>query len=516
MQAFIDFMIANGPDLIAAIGAHLYMTVIAVGWAIIIGVPLGIICSYFKKLASVIMGIINITQAIPSLAILGLMIPFFGIGRTPAIIMVAVYALLPIVKNTYAGITSISPDILEASDGIGVTRFERLIYIELPMAFPVIMSGIRIAAVTAVGTMTIAAFVGGGGLGSFIFEGIGLANNSKILLGAIPAALLALLVDAVIGKIEKKMSERGPKKKVNKKKRIIQIILVVAVVLTAIFGLGKMNKRADVVVASKNYAEQILLAEIVTQMIEHHTDLTTEHKSSLGQTLFVYEALKTGDVDSYVEYSGTAYLTYLNNDLKADDTAETVMNTTIEQLASEGIIAMPQLGFENNYGFAVTQEVAEKYDMKTVSDLAKASPELRFITDTDFSAREDGFIGANKVYNFKFKSTDVTEDSIRFQALDSGQGDVINANTTEGLIKKYNLVPLEEDKSFFAPYDAFPVVRQDTLEKHPEIADVFDLLAGQIDEKQMSALNEEVVSSGKEIKDVAQAFLIEKNYFSKA
>ena len=514
MENTLNFIIANGPDLFKAITSHLYMTIIAVGWAIVIGVPLGILCSYFRKMANIILGVINITQAIPSLAILGLMIPFFGIGSTPAIMMVAVYALLPIVKNTYAGITSISPDILEASDGIGIKRFERLLHIELPLSAPVIMSGIRIAAVTAVGTMTIAAFVGGGGLGTFIFEGIGMVNYDKILLGAIPSALLALLVDAVIGKIEAKMSERKHVPKGQNKKKMIATLLAIVVVIGGVFGLNTLNKSSDVVIASKNYSEQIMLAEIVKGMIEHHTDLTVEHKSSLGQTNFVYEAVKAKDVDMYVEYSGTAYLTYLHNKLAATDTAKTVMDKTVEQLAEEGLIAMPMLGFENNYGFAVTKEVADKYGMTKVSQLAEHSKDLRFAMDIDFNSRDDAYIGANRVYRFNFKSIDVTEDSIRFQAIESGQVDAVNANTTEGLIDKYNLVLLEEDKNFFAPYDAFPVVRDDVLQKYPELETVFDLLEGVITAEMMQQLNSEAVMGQKEIAQIAEEFLQANNYFA--
>ncbi len=165
MASLISYMSQNSSQIISLLLEHIEMTVIAVVCAILIGVPLGILISYIKKLGKPIMGVANIIQAIPSMAMLGLAIPLLGIGVLPAVVMVTIYSLLPIIKNTYTGISSIDPDLVEAAAGIGLTKWQVLSKIKIPMALPVIMAGVRISAVTAVGLMTMAAFIGAGGLG---------------------------------------------------------------------------------------------------------------------------------------------------------------------------------------------------------------------------------------------------------------------------------------------------------------------------------------------------------------
>ena len=195
MASLISYMSQNSSQIISLLLEHIEMTVIAVVCAILIGVPLGILISYIKKLGKPIMGVANIIQAIPSMAMLGLAIPLLGIGVLPAVVMVTIYSLLPIIKNTYTGISSIDPDLVEAAAGIGLTKWQVLSKIKIPMALPVIMAGVRISAVTAVGLMTMAAFIGAGGLGFLVFSGIRTVNNAQILSGAIPACILALVVD---------------------------------------------------------------------------------------------------------------------------------------------------------------------------------------------------------------------------------------------------------------------------------------------------------------------------------
>lgn len=182
---------------------HIEMTAIAVCIAVLIGVPLGILISYVRKLDKPVLGLANVVQAIPSMALLGLAIPLLGIGVLPAIVMVIIYSLLPIVKNTYTGISGIDPLMVEAANGIGLTPRQVLTKVKIPMALPVIMAGVRISAVTAVGLMTMAAFIGAGGLGYLVFAGIRTTNNYQILAGAIPACILALLVDFLMGLVEK-------------------------------------------------------------------------------------------------------------------------------------------------------------------------------------------------------------------------------------------------------------------------------------------------------------------------
>lgn len=211
-STLFNFFITRGDEILKLLLQHLQLTFIAVGFAILVGIPLGILIARYRKLSGPVIGVANIIQAVPSLALLGFLIPLLGIGSTPAIIMVLLYSLLPIVKNCYTGLINIDGDLLEAAKGMGMNKKQVLFMVQIPLATPVIMAGIRISAVTAVGLMTIAAFIGAGGLGDLVFRGVQSVNNNMIVAGAIPACGLALLMDFIIGKLEKITVPKGLKK----------------------------------------------------------------------------------------------------------------------------------------------------------------------------------------------------------------------------------------------------------------------------------------------------------------
>ena len=216
---FLSYLTENSSQIISLLLEHIELTLLSVVLSIIIGIPVGILISYVKKLGKPILGLTNIIQAIPSMALLGFMIPILGIGMVPAIVMVILYSLLPIIKNTYTGIKNINEQTIEAATGIGLTKWQILTKVQIPLAFPVIMAGIRISAVSAVGLMTLAAFVGAGGLGYLVYAGIRTVNNSQILAGAIPACLLALLIDYIMSIIET-LSIKQNRRNISKKNLI--------------------------------------------------------------------------------------------------------------------------------------------------------------------------------------------------------------------------------------------------------------------------------------------------------
>jgi osmoprotectant transport system permease protein len=313
------YMVNHGQEIGRLTVEHIEMTAIAVGIAILIGVPLGILISYVKKLDKPIIGAANVVQAIPSMALLGLMIPLLGIGQKPAIVMVIIYSLLPIIKNTYIGIADIDPQTIESAKGIGMSRSQILRKVQLPLALPVIMAGVRISAVTAVGLMTMGAFIGASGLGYMIFSGIRTVNNYQILAGAIPACVLALIVDWLMGLVEKLVTpislqkDFGTDRKVLRRKRKHQkIILITAACLigAAIVGSAVSSRAASkgqIVIGSKDYTEQLVLCHLYSDYIEAHTDLKCVPKENLGGTQVCYEALKSGKIDMYIDYTGTLY-----------------------------------------------------------------------------------------------------------------------------------------------------------------------------------------------------------------
>lgn len=519
MNIFIEQLVTKKSEILSLLLEHIQLTIIAVLIAVVIGVPLGILITKNKKLANVVIGFANLTQAIPSLAILGFLIPVIGIGSAPAITMVVLYSMLPIIKNTYTGITNINPDMLEAAKGLGMTSGQTLKLIKIPLAMPVMMAGIRMAAVTAVGLMTIAAFVGAGGLGYLVFSGIQTVDNNLILFGAIPAAVLALVIDWITGKIEEATMPNGIKKsdgtmkvrrtssnKNRKRNIVIASILAIAVVGGVIVS-SISNNSNKITIGSKNFTEQIILGNMLQQLIEDKTDIDVQTKLNLGGTQVAFNALKSGGIDMYVEYTGTGYVNILNITEPNSNTDE-VYNVMKDRFKADfGIDVLNPMGFNNTYAMAVSKETADKYNLKTVSDLAKVSGELIAGPTIEFANREDGLLGLNKAYNMNFKTVNPVDGGLRYTALNSNETQVIDAFTTDGLIEQFKLTVLEDDKSFFPPYHAVPIVKEETLEKFPELRDVLGELDGKLTDEKMRKLNYEVDVNKRDAKVVANEFL---------
>ncbi len=521
MNEFFNYLLGAKDQIITLLFEHIKLTALSVGIAILIGIPLGILISYIKKFNKPVLGIASVVQAIPSMALLGFAIPFLGIGTKPAIVMVVLYSLLPIIKNTTTGINNINPDMLEAARGIGLTKFQILVKVQIPLALPIIMSGVRISAVTAVGLMTMAAFIGGGGLGYLVFSGIRTVNNYQILAGAIPSCILALLVDGLFGIIESLVTPISLQKTNNKstmsKAKTIRVkkgILIVAscllVFIFAITGISqKINNKKVITIAGKDFTEQDIVANILSELIENKTDISVNRKFSLGGTQVSFSALKSGEIDMYVDYTGTAYGDTLKYPPISD--VEKVYNVVKKDFKDKfNIEVLKQMDFNNTYTLAVKKETAEKYNLKSISDLAKVGDKLTATTSLEFSNRQDGIIGLKEKYDFNFKNEIGIDGSPKYTALMNNESDVIDAFSTDGLLKKYALVTLKDDKNFFPPYYAIPLVRSETLEKYPEIEplieDVGDLLTDDV----VSELNYQVDELRKEPKDVAIEFLKEQ------
>lgn len=515
-MGLIEYFIENSNQIITLCIEHIKLTALALIIAIIIGVPIGILISYKQKLNKPILGITSITQAIPSMALLGFMIPFLGIGTVPAIVVVVLYSLLPIIKNTYTGITNISKATLEAAKGIGLTKSQILTKIQIPQALPIIMAGVRISSVGAVGLMTMAAFIGGGGLGYLIFSGIRTVNNYQILAGAIPACILALLVDYFFGAIELLVTpislqkENGSKEKLNKKRRrskILIIFLLILLIILFISGLDFSNKSENVIrVGSKDFTEQNILCYLTSGVIERKTEIDVLNHCNLGGAQVVFNALTNDDIDLYIDYAGTDYTDILKHMPISD--VDKVYNTIKKEMKNKyQVETLKQMSFNNTYALAVTKELAQRYNLKTISDLQKIAHNLTIAPTLEFINREDGLPGLEKKYQLKFKETIGIDGSPRYTALQNNNAQVIDAFTTDGLLKKFDLVVLEDDKNFFPPYYAIPLVREDILEKYPEIEEVLYELGMHLTDEVMQDLNYQVDELGKNPEMVANDFL---------
>lgn len=517
---FIDYVIQNHEQIISLFLEHIELTFIAVGLSILIGVPIGILISYVRKLDKPILGLSSVIQAVPSMALLGFMIPFVGIGTIPAIIVVILYSLLPIIKNTYTGINGISESMIESAKGIGLTKSQILFKIQIPQTLPVIMAGIRISAVSAVGLMTMSAFIGGGGLGYLIFSGIRTVNNYQILAGAIPACILALFVDYFFSLIEKLVTPVSiqmkdlSREEVLKKRKIQKVILVLILLIIGGVFLSQIKFNDDnlktITVSGKDFTEQNILCEMVSDYIEANTDITVNRKCNLGGAQVVFSAIQRGDIDLYIDYLGTDYTDILKYSPISD--VDKVYKTVKSEFNSKyNLSVLKQMNFNNTYALAVRQDTASKYNLKTISDIVPYAGELKISPTLEFVNREDGLAGLNKTYGLNFADVIAIDGSPRYTALMNDNSQVIDAFTTDGLLRKFGLVVLEDDKNFFPPYYAVPVIRNEVLDEYPELENLLNKLGSYLTNESVQELNYEVDELGKNPEIVANEFLKENN-----
>lgn len=537
MSEFLELLDLRKWELLENTLQHINMTTIAVLISLLIGVPAGILITRNRLAAKIVLMLANIMQSIPCLALLAISVIFLGIGVKPAVLMVFVYAFLPILKNTYTGIMSVDPKNIEFARGVGLTKWKRLIKIELPIAVPFIMAGIRIAAVASVGTMTIAAFAGAKGLGWFINLGLNSLNMNLILLGAIPVSLLALFVDYTFAKLEEAITSEGllppdqirnlsKKQKRTKKIKagllcstfLIASLLYYVPAFSSAAGAGASANGKDsaaavsaekkITIGSSNFTEVQIIGNIYKELIESNTDIQCETSFGLSGAAFCFSALEKGDIDMFVEYTGTALTNLLAQPIDTDP--DRVLQKVTELMSEEhGIHTSNPLGFNNTYVMSVKPETAERYGLQSLSDLVEKSPELRLGCTTEFMNREDCLPALEKL-GAHFKEANPLDASVRYTAIDSDQVDVIDAFSTDALLYKQGLQTLTDDMSFFPPYYAVNFVRQDTLEKYPELGPVLEKLDGILDEASMAGLNAQVDVDGKDAKTVAHDFLQEK------
>jgi osmoprotectant transport system permease protein len=503
---------ADISEIILRSGEHLILVAIAMVVAIAIGIPLGIAITRYPKLAPPILTVANALQTIPSLAIFGFLIsvPFLGgIGKNPAIVALTLYALLPLIRNTYIGIINVDPAVREAGKGMGMTDWQLLTQVEIPLASGVILAGIRVATVTAVGIATIAAAIGGGGLGVFIFRGLATVNDRLILMGAIPAAAIALGADLALGWVEKRITQQPVRRgKLDLKYAIGGGIL--ALLITGLIGINYLQAQPTIAIGSKNFTEQVILGELLSQQIENHTKLKVDRQLNLGGTFICHEAVKAGKIAGYVEYTGTSLTAVLKQEPIKNPQA---VFDTIKQVYDRQfqLQVMQPLGFENTFAFIVRNEDAQRLQIKTLSEAAKYTPQLRGGFGYEFLERKDGYPALAKTYGLKFAKIQQMEFSLMYQAIKEKSVDLIAANSTDGLIPVLNLVILEDDKKYFPPYQAVPIFNQATLKKYPELVPAINQLTGLISTEDIQTMNYQVDNRSRPVELVVKEWLKSKN-----
>ena len=513
-------------EILQRSGEHLLLVALAVALALAIALPLGVLIQERPRLARLVLGTASVVQTIPSLAIFGLLlsVPLLGgIGPTPAVVALTLYALLPLLRGLVSGLSLVPPGINEAGRALGLNRRQVLLHLQFPLAIPSLMAALRVATVISVGVATIAAAIGAGGLGVFIFRGIATVNNTLLLAGALPSAAIALAADAALGALEKRLSYQSPKRLRQWRWPIglrmdwqmgwqgrwaaaFLVVLLVAIPLAWRWGGPGAEVAATVVIGAKGYTEQLILGELLAQEIEAKTPLRVKREFSLGSTFLVHEALRRGRIDGYVEYTGTAWTAILRQPplprlpqqqrveqrvkQRAEQRAKVWQNA--RQLYSEryGLRLFPSLGFENTFAILIRRADGQRLGLRKISDAVAPARQWKAAFGYEFLNRADGFSGLARRYGLSFaKPPSAMDLGLTYRALADGRVDLIAGDSTNGLIAVLQLQQLEDDLGYFPPYDAVPVFQEASLRRHPELIAIVEQLTGRLSAATMQKLN---------------------------
>jgi osmoprotectant transport system permease protein len=503
MSALLTFYAAHRAEVAARLGEHIVLVAVSILIAGAIGIPLGILAARRPSLARPLVGLANLAQTIPSLALFGFLIPLpfiGGIGTRTALVALTLYAVLPIVRTTVTGLQGVDRAVLECAIAMGMTPRQVLRHVELPLAAPAILAGIRVATVVGVGTATIASAIGAGGLGDYIFRGLAMVDPVVILAGALPAALLALTADALLAFAGRAVDPR--KGSVAARAALVSVVIAGAAVAAWAY---RATPDAAIVVGSKNFTEQVILGEVLAQAIERQTDLRVQRRLNLGGTLVCDEALRRGDIDVYVEYTGTALTALFNQPVQA---SSEVYERVRDLYASRGVTMLPGLGFNNTFAILVRSQAARDQRLQRISDLVRVAPAWRAGFGYEFLERPDGFQGLARTYALEFREPPRVMDlNLIYRAVAAGEIDVTAGDATSGLIQSLGLTVLADDRHYFPPYDAVPVVHAATLLRHPQLDAAIRRISGRISADVMQRMNHEVDGLRRDPRDVAREFL---------
>jgi len=488
--------------------AHLELTLFALAAGILLSIPLGVAVHCTPRMERPVLGVASLIQTIPSLALLAVMVAALAalgmqsIGFLPAFIGLTLYSLLPILRNTVTGLSQVAPSLIEAARGVGMTRRQRLWLVELPLALPVIVAGIRTATVWTVGMATLSTPVGAASLGNYIFSGLQTRNLTAVLVGCVAAALLALLLDGLVGGLAVAVEHR--------KRRLGAVILGVIAALYVLTGATAARGWLDrgeqpVRVGAKPYTEQYVLSEILAGQIRRTNGLPVEVISSLG-SIVAFDALATDQIDAYVDYSGTVWATIMHRE-STPDSRDSVLVEMARYLEDErGVLFVGALGYENTYALAMRRTESQRLGVSRIRDLVPIAANLSLGADFEFFDRRE-WRDLVDVYGLGFREHRNMDPSLMYAAVANGDVDVITAYSTDGRIEAFDLALLEDDEGAFPPYDAVILASARLGRERPEAVDTLRALVGQINADQMRRLNGRVDQGGETAAAVAAAFL---------
>jgi osmoprotectant transport system permease protein len=440
------------------LGNHVRVSVTALALGLLLSLPLAILARDRPVLRTTLLGLASIVQTVPGLALLALFYPlllalasltlaWFGVGFSafgflPAVLALALYSMLPVLRNTITGLNGVDAAILEAAQGVGMTPRQSLFTVELPLALPVIMAGIRTAAVWVIGTATLSTPIGQTSLGNYIFAGLQTQNWVFVLFGCIAAAVLALVVDQLLALIENGIRARS---RIRATLGGIGIAALVAATLVPTIA----RPQASYVLGAKTFTEQYVLSALITQRLRA-AGLTATNREGLGSNV-IFDALASGDIDLYVDYSGTLWANQFHHtDIRPRGEVIAELKT---MLAKQNITLLGELGFENAYALVMPRKRAEALGIRTIADLAAHTSTMSIAGDYEFFSRPE-WAGLRDAYGLAFRTQRQMQPDFMYAAVASGEVDVIAGYTSDGLIAKYDLVALDDPKQAIPPYDA--------------------------------------------------------------
>jgi len=488
--------------------AHVQLTLAALFTGTALAVPAGILVRRVLWLEASLLGVAAVIQTVPALALLAIMVPLLsafglpGIGWLPAFLGLVLYSLLPILRNTVTGLAGVDPAAIEAARGVGMTRGQRLRMVELPLALPVVIAGVRTATVWTVGMATLSTPVGAPSLGNYIFSGLQTRNLDAVLVGCVAAAALALLLDGLVRALARGFERR---------RRGLVLTGTVGLLLLAGWALlvpvvgARGGGERPIRIGTKTFTEQYILGEILAGQVRRAARMGTEVVSSLGSTV-AFDALARGEIDAYVDYTGTIWATILKKTGKLPGRAELLAEVRLWLEETHGIGLVASLGFENAYAFAIRRAEADARGVRRLSDLVPYARHLAAAGDYEFWSRRE-WAAVSEVYGIDFAERRSIDPSLMYAAAAAGQVDVIVAFSSDGRIAAYDLVTLEDDRGAIPPYDAVVLVSRALSEQRPEAVAALSALEGRIDITRMRALNRAVDEDGQSPAAVAHGFL---------
>jgi osmoprotectant transport system permease protein len=482
--------LARLPDYL---GNHVLVSVTALVLGIGASLPLALISLRRPALRAVLLAVASIVQTIPGLALLALFYPlllglaatserllgtgFPALGFLPSVLALTLYSMLPVLRNTVTGLAGIDPAVTEAALGVGMTRRQSLWMVELPLALPVIMAGIRTAAVWVIGTATLSTPIGQTSLGNYIFTGLQTQNWVFVLFGCVAAAALALVVDQSLGLMERGVAQR-------RRARAALGGVVLALILGSALAPVLSRPQATYVVGAKPFAEQYILAALVEQRLRA-AYLTADRREGLGSGV-IFDALANGEIDIYVDYSGTIWANQMQQ-REIRPRAEVLARVAEWLKGAHGITVLGGLGFENAYALAMPRTRAQALGIRSIADVARRAQNLSIAGDYEFFGRPE-WAALRDAYGLTFREQRQMQPEFMYPAAAAGEVDVIAAYTSDGRIAQHDLVVLEDPKRAIPPYDAILLVA-DKRARDDALMDALRPLIGAIDVALMREAN---------------------------